>query len=85
MPGRRTMVSRPRTTGFASRASGRSSAMNGRSSRTTGFDASTSGSTVSSVARRFTKVVLALRMNGGSCSMALASACFSLPIAAWWR
>ena len=65
-PGVWISVERLRNVGRASRASGRSWARNGRSFLATGLDSRTSGSTSSSVARRFTNVVFARRMNGGS-------------------
>ncbi len=80
-PSRRTTALRSRIVGRASLANGRSSSRNGCSFFATGFDASTSGSTSSSAARRFTNVEFDRRMKPGSCSIALASASFSSPIA----
>ena len=67
--------------GRASATSGCSARRNGASSRVAGFDSSTSTSRSSSVERRFTNVVLALRSVPGSSSSARPRATFSSPIA----
>ncbi len=72
---------RSRTVGSASAAKARASLRNGPSCLATGSEASTSGSTSLSALRRFTKVVLARRMKGGSCSIESASASFWSPSA----
>ena len=81
-PGRRIVTRRSRTVGLAPEAKPRASLRNGPRRRATGLEAVTSGSTSFSAARRFTKVVLARRMNGGSRSTESASACFWAP-SAW--
>ena len=80
-PSRRTSVRRSRIVGRASRTSGRSSRRNGARSFVAGLDSATSTSRSSSVARRFTNVVLARRSVVGSSSSARESATFSAAIA----
>src|SRR5438477_280873 len=80
-PARRMMFARSCTVGLASAASGLSCSRKRRSFGATGLDSSTSGLRSSSVARRFTNVEFAVRMNGGSCASASASARFWRPIA----
>ena len=72
---------RSRIVGRASRTSGRSSRRNGARSLVAGLDSATSTSRSSSVARRFTNVVLARRSVVGSSSSARESATFSAAIA----
>ena len=74
LPGAAIVRDRSRIVGAPSRAKARACSRNGPSRRTAGFAASTNGSTSSSAARRFTKVVFARRMNGGSRSTDSASA-----------
>ncbi len=73
---------RSRIVGRDSATSGRSSRRNGARSRVAGLDSATSTSRSSSVARRFTNVVLARRSVVGSSPRARPSAAFSEPIAA---
>ena len=76
-PSRRISVRRSRIVGRASATSGRSSRRNGARSFVAGLDSATSTSRSSSVARRFTNVVLARRSVVGSRPRARASATFS--------
>ena len=75
----RMAIDRSRTVGPASWASARAWSRNGPSLRATGLEALTSGSRSSSAERRFTKVVLARRMNGGNRPIDSASAAFWSP------
>ena len=81
-PGVRIRLLRSLMVGFASCTSGRSAARNFARFFVAGFDSATSGSRSSSVARRFTNVVLALRSDVGSRPSARPRATFSSPIAA---
>ncbi len=80
-PGWRTSVERSAIVGLASCTSGRSSRRNGARFFVAGFESSTSGSRSSSVARRFTNVLLPRRSVVGSRSSAWLSASFSEAIA----
>ena len=81
-PLRVTSLRRSRIVGREAATSGRSSRRNGASRFVAGLDSATSTSRSSSVARRFTNVVLARRSVVGSSPSARASATFSWPIAA---
>ena len=80
-PGRKSTRDRELTVGTASDRSGRSAEKKGASFGATGLDVLTSVVRSTSVARRFTNVVLALRSVGGSSRRSVSKAVFCDAIA----